>query len=355
MKIGFIIGNLDYSGAEKIARHLITALIAKGHELGVILLSRKEPYNDLQGVSQYPIFVTGNRFVRVLTRQSKIKKIVKDAGFDVVLSFGVKFNLDAMEALADTGIPTILCERNDPVNDPRSLLLRLRRWLCYPKAAGFVFQTERIGDFFGKKIKSRSVIIPNFIEKQYPYLYDGKKDNNIVITARLDDNQKNISMLLRAFKRFLSNHPDYHLYIVGDGPDRNKFESFVEASSLGSNVTFTGKQNVLPYLEIAKFYVLSSNYEGMPNSLIEAMAVGLPCISTDCSGGGAEALITHMKNGLLTPVRDEDSLVNYMDLLASDDELCKTLSHNAYAINNTLEFSKIINMWVNYLESFAIS
>ena len=93
-----------------------------------------------------------------------------------------------MEALRHSKVPVILCERNDPIRDPARKLTRLRRWLVYRKASGFVFQTERIAEFFGKKIKERAAVIPNFVEKQYDNVYNQSGTKNIMITARLDDN-----------------------------------------------------------------------------------------------------------------------------------------------------------------------
>lgn len=350
MKIGFIIGTLNFSGAEKIARYLIESLYKDhGHEIGILLLSGGDTYPELDYAKQFSVKAKGDVVFRVINRQRQIRRIVDAEKFDVVISFGAVSNLDVMEALRFSKTPVILCERNDPVSDPARKLLRLRRALIYKKASGFVFQTERIADFFGEKIKSRSAVIPNFIEQKYDKVDHEASENNIVITARLSEKQKNISMLLRAFKRF-SKDNDYKLYIVGDGPDEAKYRAYINENSLEDRVILTGKQRVMPYLQNAKFFVLSSYYEGMPNSLIEALAVGLPCISTDCSGGGAAALINNGENGILIPSGDEDALVDAMTRMADDSELRVRLGNEAYKINETLEFGKIISMWINYIE-----
>ena len=214
MKIGFIIGTLSFSGAEKTARYLIESLHKDHeHEIGILLLSGGDTYPEFDYAKQFSVKAKGNVIFRVINRQNKIRSIVNAEKYDVVISFGAVSNLDVREALRFSKTPVILCERNDPVNDPARKLLRLRRALIYKKASGFVFQTERIADFFGEKIKSRSVVIPNFIERKYDKADHEAAENNIVITARLSEKQKNISMLLRAFKRF-SKDNDYKLYIV---------------------------------------------------------------------------------------------------------------------------------------------
>ncbi len=352
MKIGFVIGSLKYSGAEKIARYLTESFATQGHNVSVLLLGEQKPCEDITGIKQIPLFITGNRYTRFLKRQKAIRETVEKEKFDVVVSFGVVYNLDVMEALKNVRIPVILCERNDPYTDPHRKILRLRRNLIYKKATGYVFQTERIADFFGKEIKSRSIVIPNFIEKRYEKTDTQNNENIIVITARLAERQKNISMLLRVFKKFSLNH-DYKLYIVGDGPDRAMYEKYIKENHMFDKVILTGRQNVIPYLEKAKFFVLTSNYEGMPNSLIEAMAMGLPCVSTDCSGGGAAALIDDGINGILIPVNNEDKLFEAMTKIADDGEMRTKLADEAYKINETLEINKIISMWKNYIEEIA--
>lgn len=349
MKVCFVIGTLYFSGAEKIARYLIDALKTRGHDVGLILLSRAEPYDDLKGINQFPVLQSGNRFIRFIKRHKAIRNVVEKENFDVVVSFGSNCNIDTMEALSGVKTPVIVCERNDPINDPKGWFLRFRRHMAYTKASGYVFQTEQIADFFGKTIKEKAAIIPNFIETSYENVYDAESDNNILLTARLDDNQKNISMLLRAFKRF-SKSFDYKLYIVGDGPDKSKFETFIKNNDLADRVIMPGKCDVHEYLKKSQIYVLPSNFEGMPNSLIEALASGLPTIATDCSGGGAAALIQNRINGILIPVGDENALYNALCELADKPELRLALSAEAHKINDLLEFNSIIDRWIRYIE-----
>lgn len=352
MKIGFVIGSLDFSGAEKIAKYLIRELSNAGHDVGVLLLSRSTPYSEIGDVKQFPLYTEGNRFIRVLNRQRIIRDTVRKGRFNVIVSFGVKFNLDVMEALRFTDTRVILCERNDPVNDPHRIILRIRRKLCYPFAKGYVFQTNDIANFFGNKIKDKSVIIPNFIEDSLPCLYNAKNDNNIVVTARLDDLQKNISMLIKAFAEFSKTY-NYHLYIVGKGPDENKFVQLVNDLNISEKVFFVGHQNVYDYLKIAQIFVLTSNYEGMPNSLIEALASGLPCIATNCSGGGSAYLIDDHINGTLIPVNDVNKLVVALKELADNPELRASYSFEARKINERLKFDKIVGQWISYIEKIG--
>lgn len=352
MKIGFVIGTLYYSGAEKIARHLLNTLQEKGHEVGAILLARKEIHEDLAHIKQFPMANTAGRLKGVLERGKRIRNVVKAEKFDVIVAFGAIASVTVLRSVGNMGIPIIACERNDPQYDPQRKSYRILRKIFYPKAAGYVFQTDRIASFFGEKIAKKAAVIPNFIENKYDNLYREDAPNNMVLTARLDDYQKNISMLLRAFKRFTENH-DYHLYVVGDGPDEEKFRDYIRNNGLEEKVTLPGRQNVLEYLKNAQIFVMSSVFEGMPNSLIEAMASGIPCISTDFGGGAAAYLIEDHVNGVVVPENDEDAFLAAMEEMAKDAELRKRISGEAYKINNRLEYNRIIAMWIDYICAVA--
>ena len=141
--------------------------------------------------------------------------------------------------------------------------------------------------------------------------------------------------------------------MVGDGPDEEKFRDYIRNNGLEEKVTLPGRQNVIDYLKNAQMFVMSSVFEGMPNSLIEAMASGIPCVSTDFGGGAAEYLINDHVNGLLVPENDEDALLAAMEEMAGDADLRKRVSDEAYKINERLEYNRIIAMWVDYICSVA--
>lgn len=232
MNICFCIGTLSYSGAEKIMLNLIKEFYKRSHAVSVILLSCSQPYEFLEGINQYPLYniedaSIKNTIVRVIKREKRIRKVIKEGNFDIVVSFGVKFNIDVAEACLLTKTKLVLCERNDPINDPTSKILRLRRKIIYNRADGFVFQTNKIKNFFSKKIQSRSLIIPNFI-------HDYVNKNNLTVDkrmsfatcARLDDNQKNHTALINAFAKFCEgSFEKYYLEFYGDGPDKYKYKN----------------------------------------------------------------------------------------------------------------------------------
>lgn len=359
MKICFILGTLQFSGAEKIVKYIINELSKDDYEISVILLSCTKKYDDLKNIHQIPLFIEkeekGNKITRVTKRIRRIRKVIFENSFDLVVSFGVKFNLDVAEAMRGNKTKLILCERNDPVHDPSSRLLRIRRKIAYKIADGYVFQTKTIQKFFSKKIQKKSVVIPNFIEKQpiEEECYEPKR-KAFATSARLDIHQKDQITLLKAFASFNKEYPEYKLEIYGDGPDRKELEKLSIELGIQNNVIFHGRvDNPMDSIKQCEAFILSSIYEGMPNALIEAMSVGMPCISTNCGGGGAAELIESEKNGILVEIGNEEELVAAMIKICENPEYAQELGKNAYEINEKLKIEKIIKMWKEYFKKVS--
>jgi len=354
MNICFVTGALKYSGAEKIITNLMRCMQKRGHEISVIEFALKEPVEGFDGIKQYPVESGGKSIKNIYNRLKKIRNVIKTNKFDVVFSFNSVYNLDMVPAMVFTKVPLVLCERNDPHYDPRTKLKKFRKKISYPFATGYIFQTERIRDYFSKDIRKRSEIIPNFIERPYECVTDNTRRKVIVTCARLDDRQKNQSMLIRAFSRFAKENDEYNLEFYGDGPDRKKYEALIKEYGMEKRIILCGRVEDMPNrLKHAEIFVLPSVFEGMPNALIEAMAMGLPCIATDCGGGGSAALIENDVNGILIDNFDENALYEAFKRLCKDNELRLKLGHNAHKINETLEITKIIDKWEKAAKRFS--
>lgn len=357
MNICFNIGTLSYSGAEKIMYHMIKEFLARGDSVSIILMSRDKPCDGIEGVKQYPIYglyaKKKNKVVRTLKSHKCLREIIRANKFDVVLSFGVIFNVDIAEACRWEKTKLVLCERNDPLYDPHSKLLRLRRKISYKRADAFVFQTEEIKNFFPDSIRKKSVVIPNFIEQTIPVNMRYKPERPVLATAaRLDDRQKDQSSMIRAFEKFYRTHREYILEFYGDGPDKTKLEALSKKLSIEDHVKFIGRvKNPMEHIRNTKAFVISSIYEGMPNSLIEAMAYGMPCISSDCSGGGARAIIKNGENGILFDVGDIDAMADAMCKVCDNSTYAGKLAKKAADINETLRMDRIIEEWRKVLQN----
>ena len=347
MKICFTIAALSYSGAEKVLSSLINVLKLR-HEVSVILTGRESPavFNN-NGVIEYAGAAHGSRIARTYKRMLITRNNVVKNKYDIVVAFGTITCVGALDALMGIKIPLMLCERNDPIYNPVQKIYRLRRGAFYRFASGYVFQTKEIAQFFSESIQRRGYIIPNpIIDGQQENCAANKRRKAIATVARLDDFQKNHSMLFKAFSKFSAVHPEYSLEVYGDGPDEEKYLKMIMELKIQDKVNLYGRvDNPQEHIKTADIFVLTSNFEGMPNALIEAMSTGLPCISTDCSGGGAAALIKNNENGILIPINDEQSLVTALLKLSEDDDLKIKLGSNAYRLNQQLNILKIAQLW----------
>ena len=295
-----------------------------------------------------------NRIVKFLLRVKYLKSFVEEYKPDVLVAFAHRCNYRALMAAGNSNVPVVISIRINPVGyyDAFSDTVQIK-WL-FPKAAGCVYQTQEQKDWFKPYLQDNSRIIMNPINPKYfgnPLPEERQKA--VMHHARLVD-FKNQPMLVRAFLKVHEKHPDYVLKIFGpDSGDGTKeiLEKLIRDNSAESYVLLMGASSDLEK-EIPKgeIYAYSSDYEGMPNSLLEAMAMGMPVISTDCPCGGPRAVICDGENGFLIPVGDEVALTDRINRLIEDKELAKRFSENARKIEDVASMEAIYKQWKDYLE-----
>ena len=249
-------------------------------------------------------------------------------------------------------IPIIISVRNDPKVEYSSKLYYILMRILYREADGFIFQTNDAKSYFSKDIQEKGIIIPNPINENFLNIDNEpriKKENTIINVGRLAE-QKNQKMLINAFKKLDEKYKDYRLKIFGEGNLRETLNNQINELGLNNRVLLEGETNhIKEELKKAKLFVLTSNYEGMPNALMEAMAVGLPVISTDCPCGGPKYLIQNNENGILIKTEDENELVDKMTTLLEQEDLAKKLGENAKNIVTKLNPKKIYSDWEKFI------
>ena len=178
-------------------------------------------------------------------------------------------------------------------------------------ANGIILQTEDARAYFPKRMQKKTVILPNPINPLFMKdRWDGERKQEIVTVGRIDKN-KNHQMILQAFSRIHQEYPEMKVVLYGDGSEKENLENLAMKLELQDKVFFPGSMNQMQdRIDKSRIFVLSSKVEGMPNVLLEAMSLGLACISTDCPCGGPADLIEHGVNGLLPPVGDIDAMKN---------------------------------------------
>lgn len=287
-----------------------------------------------------------SRFVNPFLRVRKLRQIFKDLKADLVIAFLGKNNVMALLAAGSLKIPTIVSVRSDPAREyaPRGINIGMR--LLFPRAAAVVLQTTRARLYFPPSVQAVSVIMPNDLDPRYLRpLYEGEREKVVVTVGRLDDN-KNQGLLLRAFAKTRQEHPEYRLLICGDGPSREKFEKLAAELGIGEAVTFTGNVSDVPErIEKASIFVLPSKKEGMPNALLESMALGLTCISTDCPCGGPADVITYGENGILVPVDDEAAMAQALLNCMDDPVRARRMGEAAVKVREINDPDRVHGLW----------
>lgn len=268
---------------------------------------------------------------------------------EVVISFLAPFNILAIAANLGSKVPIIVADRNDPERVPSNPVLRKIRDILYRFASGVVVQTKKNQSYFSKTVQKKSRVIYNPVDlKENAGAAIGTKKEKTIVTAGRLMPQKNQTMLIRAFASVLMKYPDYRLVIYGDGPERENLEQLAGELSVSGQVIFPGNVSDLhEQMKTAKMFVLCSDYEGMPNALIEAMCLGLPCISTEVSG--ATDLIKDHRNGLLIRKDDQQALEEAMLEVIGQPGVAERLSKEAVLLNEKLKVNKIMDQWIAWI------
>ena len=297
-----------------------------------------------------PLNDRSGRIANFIKREKILRDTWKQLHPDVILSFLGKNNIMAIKSARGLGIPVVVSVRSNPSREygTKSLNLSMRHY--FKKAAGVVVQTTEAAEYFDSRVRTKILpnsIHPDFINRSVVPFEERAKE--IVTVGRLDDN-KNQILLINAFKELEKDFPDYRVVIYGDGEKRKKFESKAPES-----VTFMGRVSDVPdRIAGSEVFVLTSRQEGYPNALIEAMSLGLVCISTDCPCGGPRDLIRSGKNGLLIPMASDEEMVKELSdalrRVLTDRKLAEEMSQNALKVRDEYNPDIINGQWKDYLE-----
>lgn len=350
MNIFFYINTISHGGAERVITNLATELSDRGHDCTIITSYRKSwEYPIGNSVRRISIFnhPVGNFISRNIRLIYGVRNIVKQEKPDILVTFMGEPNLRAAPIVAGTGCKLIMSVRNDPQYEYGHLGWSWMARHLFSFADGMVFQTEDAKAWFPQKIQENSVIIFNPVAPKFYEVELVPERKGIVTTGRLAP-QKNHALLIKAFAK-IANRVKDDLIIYGAG-DQDALKQLIEFLGMKNRVILPGQCEDVPNtLKEHRLYVLSSDFEGMPNALMEAMAVGLPCISTDCPCGGPRMLFGDDLKPFLVPVGNVDSLAEMMLHVLINKECEDYLSTTCKAMSREFESFKIYDRWENYL------
>lgn len=360
MRVIFVISCLSYGGAEKnmmlVANHMRTesdVAICNFNEHD----TRQEISSEIKYYEQTRWIPSGKRFDWVSQRKAQYK-FLKDSCRkfvpDVIISFLPIPNAISVLCGRRLHIPVIISERADPYQSI-SKIDKLIHFI-YGFADGAVFQSEGAKNYYPKKLKKKSMVIPNpvVVPEDAKMHNTQKAKKEIVCVGRFENKQKRQDLAIKAMKIIHDKYSDYKLVFWGDGNDLEQAKDMTHKLMLDDCVEFRGvSKNVLKDIKDSELYLLTSDYEGIPNTLIEAMSIGMPCVSTDCSPGGAKLLLGDNENGLVVPCGDVVAISDGVMKLIENRELAAAYGQKAVCSLKRFQMNEIMDKWRQYIATIA--
>jgi len=347
MKILFYISNLETSGGAERALIGLANWFSNNNDISIVVEhgQRSQVAYQINHHIQY-IDLNEHRIkfpIKKISLLLTIKKEIQNIDPDIIISFLALSNIRLLASGIGKQYPVIVCERNDPRSDPKSAKKRKQRDKLYKRAHRIIVQTQEVRDYFLKLNYKHIDVIPNFVNT-IPY-FESKKEKIIVNVGRLSE-QKNQKWLIDSFMHSQLSKRGYQLVIYGDGDLKEELEQYINENKANGYIFIHGTiPNLLEEINKASCFVLPSLYEGMPNALMEAMSMRLPCISTDCPCGGPRSLIKNGVNGVLIEINDQNQFIKALKRIIEDKEYANRISQEAFQIRKTHSINKISKMW----------
>lgn len=385
-KIVFVNDSLAGGGAERVISLLSRELVNRGYSVDLLLMSKRPIAYPLPGevtiyyAEDMPVTTSWGKLARKVLRRCMdlqvrfwnplLRKfgchdyprvnetriyfyanyalpyreyLRKNPGC-TAFGFLIRSNIAMLMAAKGLPVKTVFCERNNPVRPDMPRNIMKIRDKIYRRCKAAVFQTEEERAYY-TRLRCESAVIPNPLKEDLPEPFTGQRRHEIVNFCRLNK-QKNVPLLLEAFQMLLQEHPDYTLRIYGRGEEKDNLIALAKEMGLEKSAVFEDfATDVHEKIRDAAMYVCSSDFEGLSNSMLEAMAIGLPCVCTDCEGGGARMMIRSGENGLLTPIGDKQAMYEAMKNLVENPAYAACLGCEAAKIRNELSIEKIADRW----------
>lgn len=353
MRILFIVRTLGYGGASKQLTLTAEALADRGHEVYAYSYNADRTEQHFSKVVFIPEKNTVKSSLKeYLCSPLRIRKQIKRLHPDIVISWRANAGCFCTLACLGLHIKHVFSERTDPYMET-SLALKVATKIC-DRADYGVFQTEGAQRYYKRLSKGRSTVIPNpiFLNNDIKLVPYNERRNEIAFVGRCFLKQKRQDIMLKAFKIVLETHPEMQLVFYGGDFDIEKIKQMTVDMGLQDHVTFAGPvNNVLNKIKHARVLALSSDYEGIPNVLLEAMSVGVPVVSTDTSPGGVQVIVNDGINGYIVPRGDYRKLAEKIVAVLNSKSIAERFIQNG--LENIKRFNPeiIFEHWDQFLQT----
>ena len=360
-RILFFVSSMQGGGAERVAALLCNRWVGRGHEVVLV------PTFSGRGTCLYPldervqlvyladlVSTTHKTPWSMARRLWAMRRLVREGQAGVILSFLPNVNVAALIATRGLGVPVVVSERIYPPAMALGQGWRHLRRITYPWAAQVVMQTKAGCEWLASEVpRTRGVAIPNPCAFPLPIGEARLAPDEILpgsprlllAVGRLEE-QKQFDLLIRAFAGLAPRYPDWDLVILGDGAKRAALEAQVAATGLSGRVHLPGRVgNAGEWYSRADLYVMSSRFEGFPNTLLEALAHGLPSVSFDCATGPAEMIENGVNGYLIPPGAGAEGLAARLDPLMANQALRMEFAARAVDVRERFSFEKVGANW----------
>lgn len=361
MNLLFLIHSLSMGGAERVTVNLANHWAAKGWNISIATLTgHEEDFYPLHpSVERIRLGLAGesrgmfSALASNAARIGAVRRLLLDLRPDIAVGMMTTANVLLALAGSGMGIPVVGSERNHPpalpVGQPWEVL---RRW-TYGRLDALVALTKPSAAWLQQHTRARRIaVIPNAVPWPLPAGAPVRlpaelvpADRRVLLAVGRLNREKGFDLLLRAFDLIAARFPAWDLVIVGDGPERPMLEQMVRDLGLAQRVVWVGRAgNVGDWYHRADLYVMSSRFEGFPNTLVEAMAHGVPAVSFDCETGPSD-IIRHEVDGLLVPAQDRAGLNEALSRLMGDATLRTRFAARAVEVRERFSLSRVAALW----------
>lgn len=361
-RLTLVIASLTGGGAERVLTRMGNYWARRGRQVTLITLSGAEGdcYRlcpEARRIALNVLRPSANALEAAwqnLWRLWRLRTAIRCSKPEAVISFLDKTNILTLLATRGLPVPTIVSERIDPTQrDIGPAWSALRGW-CYPGAAAVVVQTEAVRAWAQPFVPVENIrVIPNPIALPpvAPRPRRSEREGRVLLGMGRLTAQKGFDLLLKAFAQVASRYPEWTLRILGEGEARRDLEALARQLGISERVALPGyMQETIPELRQADLFVLPSRYEGFPNALCEAMAVGLPVIAADCRSGPRD-IIRQNVDGLLVPVESVSALAGALDRLMGDPAERRRLADCAPQVCQRFGEEQVMNQWEELLQT----
>lgn len=366
MHLAIVVPSMASGGAERVAANLANAWVERGWTIDLISLAPRtlDFYALSRGVRRVGLDLAGSssgplRALQANVRRARaLRRVLRGLGPDAVLAMTSTTSVLTILASHGLGRPVIASEHTYPPLLPLNRPWEVLRRVAYPRAHRVSMLTQEGLRWLQDRIpRARGVVIPNPVAHPLP---SGEpalppeslvaRERRLLLAVGRLDGGKQFDHVIDSFGSLAARHPAWQLVVLGDGPERASLEGRVVALGLGHRVGLPGRVgNVGDWYDRADLYVMSSRYEGFPNTLAEAMAYGCPAVSYDCDTGPRD-IIRHEVDGLLVrPVGDRRALAAALDRLMGDGRERSEMAARAVEVRDRYSMARILAMWEEVL------